>query len=97
MKKKSNLGIVVIVIAVICVNVFLSIDTAKACYPWEPGYDPITGECGNPPAPSGETGVQGRSCSVYNGEEWVVVGYERNCVWAVVGSCTPFQCPWGTI
>lgn len=100
MRKKSKLGIVVIIIAIICVNVFTSMNIAKACYPWE--RDIFTGECPEYPPPylDGEKDSENYGCYAPEGRyfeaEFILVALAHDCQWAVWGSCTPTHCPYGS-
>ena len=93
MKKYSIITFVSLTILFSIANLFQSIQVAKACYPWDPDFNPITGECGDPPPPHGLAAVQGAACwkELFDGSG-IIVGYAQNCVWAVAGSCSPRNC-----
>jgi len=96
MKKYSIIAVISIAILLSFANFFQPFQIAQACYPWDPDYNPITGECGDPVPPSGERSAQGEQCyiRVWDGYEFQVWpnGYATDCVWAVAGSCTPINC-----
>jgi hypothetical protein len=92
MKKKELYIILTIIVIAIVVNFSLSYQSAMACSMWDPDYNWATGECETPP-PSGERSAEGAACYAYrcNGSR-AKIGHDIDCVWAVVGSCTPEKC-----
>ena len=102
MKNLKTIVIGIFIISAIAINVVHSLkrNVALACYPWDPNYNTLTGECDYPP--SGETPVPGGQCYTWEIMDSGGVSllfpipipgsYEVNCTWAVVGSCTEENC-----
>jgi len=97
MKKYSIIAVISIAILLSFANFFQPFQIAQACYPWDPDWNPITGECGDPVPPSGERPEEGRACwFIMDPNNPRFLGYATDCVWAVAGSCTPENCPFGS-
>jgi hypothetical protein len=99
MKNLKTIVLGIFIISAIAINVVQSLkrNVALACYPWDPNYNTLTGECDLPP--SGEQPENGHQCIIWiydmGLKDWTPVPsgfYERNCTWAVVGSCTEEDC-----
>jgi len=98
-KKLKTIVLGIFIISAIAINILqpLKRNIALACYPWDPNYNTLTGECDYPP--SGKVPAGGNPCYmlVYNYDLQIYVlvpsgFYEINCQWAVVGSCTEEDC-----
>lgn len=102
MKNLKTLVLGIFIISAIAINVVQSLkrNVALACYPWDPNYNTLTGECDYPP--SGERPETGGQCVTWVLDDSGNIAllypvprpgvYEINCVWAVVGSCTEEDC-----